>query len=300
MAVLLRLLTAISSILLLTSPGFSPLLGKPEVGQVAKPALWVVKDSDTTIYMFGTIHVLKPGIQWFRGPVKKAFDRSGTLVLEVVTPDRAEVAAITAKLALDPDGPPLTQKLDPETRTRYLALLEKTGLQPAQLEPFQPWFAGVTLSIAPLEKLGYAPDQGAEEVLKAAAAKAGKPVAPLERVDEQLGYFASLPEPVQIAFLKATITDAEKAETEIARMVREWAAGRPEALADDMNDSLKDMPEIADALLYQRNKHWADWIRQRMAKPGTVFMAVGAGHLAGKGSVLDELAARGFKVKRVE
>jgi uncharacterized protein YbaP (TraB family) len=154
--------------------------------------------------------------------------------------------------------------------------------------------------MAPLEKLGYRPDAGAEDVLKKAAGEAHKRIAALESIDEQLGFFASLSEPVQLAFLTATIADAEKAETEISRMVNEWSAGRPAALADDMNDSLKDMPEIADTLLYQRNKHWAGWIQKRMDQPGTVFLAVGAGHLAGKGSVLDELTARGLKVTRIE
>ncbi len=301
MPILMRLFAALSSILLLTSPGFAP-IGARTVnrGTLAKPALWVVKDADTTVYLFGTIHVLRPDVRWFHGPVKKAFDASDALVLEVVTPDPQAVAATTVRLARDPDGPPLSQKLDAETRTRYLALLDHVGLPRDYLEPFYPWFAAVSLSIAPLEKLGYRPDSGAEEVLKKAASARHKPVTGLESMEEQLGFFAALPEPVQLRFLSATITDAEKAQTEIARMVKEWSAGHPAALADDLNDSLKDMPEIADTLLYQRNRHWADWIKGRMDRPGTVFLAVGAGHLAGKGSALDELAARGLTVKRVE
>lgn len=301
MPILMRLITAITSILLLTSPGFAPIGARTiNKGELARPALWMVKDSDTTIYLFGTIHVLRPDLRWFHGPVKRAFDHSDTLVVEVLTPDKAAMAASTVRLAIDPDGPPLSQKLDAATRSRYLALLNTVGLQQSQLEPFYPWFAAVTLSMAPLEKLGYRPDAGAEDVLKKAAGEAHKRIAALESIDEQLGFFASLSEPVQLAFLTATIADAEKAETEISRMVNEWSAGRPAALADDMNDSLKDMPEIADTLLYQRNKHWAGWIQKRMDQPGTVFLAVGAGHLAGKGSVLDELTARGLKVTRIE
>lgn len=301
LSLLMRLSAAITSILLLTSPGFAPIGARTvNAGTIAKPALWVVRDADTTLYLFGTIHVLRPDVRWFHGRVKSAFDKSGTLVVEVVTPDTAAMAATTARLAIDPDGPPLSQKLDGETRARYLALLGRVGLPQAHLEPFYPWFAAVSLSIAPLEKLGYSPDSGVEEVLKKAAAQKNKPVVALESMDEQLGFFAGLPEAVQLRFLVATIADAEKAETEIARMVSEWSAGHPAALADDMNDSLKDMPEIADTLLYQRNRRWAAWIEKRMEQPGTVFLAVGAGHLAGKGSVLEELAARGLVARRVE
>ncbi|MET0364395.1 MAG: TraB/GumN family protein [Sphingobium sp.] len=301
MPILMRLVTAITSILLLTSPGFAPIGARSiRTGVEARPALWVVKDADTTIYLFGTIHVLRPDVRWFHGPVKTAFDRSGTLVLEVVTSDKAAVAQATARLAIDPDGPPLTEKLDPAMRAKYLSLLNSSGLSQAQLDPFYPWFAAVSLSLAPLQKLGYSPDSGVEDVLKTAAAKSGKSIVPLETVEGQLGFFAGLPEKTQIAFLGSTIDEAATLGTEISRMVGEWSAGRPEALADDMNDSLKDMPEIAEKLLYQRNRNWAEWIGKRMEQPGTVFLAVGAGHLAGKGSVQDVLKAKGFAIKRVE
>lgn len=301
MPILLRALTSILSILLLTSPGFAPIGARAvRTGVQAKPALWVVRDADTTIYLFGTIHVLKPGVRWFHGPVKQAFDRSGSLVLEVSTSDRDEVASTTARLAIDPTGRPLSEKLDPALRARYLKTLGEVGLTQAQLEPFHPWFAAVSLSMAPLQKLGYSPDAGVEDHLKAAAEKAGKPVLALETVEGQLGFFAGLPEKTQIAFLSATIDDAAKAEEEIGRMVAEWSAGRPQALADSMNDSLKDMPEVADALLYRRNANWADWVAHRMEQPGTVFVAVGAGHLAGKRSLLEDLEGKGLKVTRVE
>ncbi|HEX7854681.1 MAG TPA: TraB/GumN family protein [Sphingobium sp.] len=301
MPILMRLITSIFSILLLTSPGFAPIGARSvRTGVEAKPALWMVKDSDTTIYLFGTIHVLKPDVRWFHGPVKTAFDKSDTLVLEVVTSDKQAVARATARLAIDPDGPPLSQKLDPALRARYLKTLGDVGLSREQMEPFYPWFAAVSLSMAPLQKLGYSPDAGVEDVLKTAAGTSGKQVVALETVEGQLGFFAGLPEKTQIAFLSSTIDDVAKVKTEIARMVSEWAAGRPEVLADEMNDSLKDMPEVANALLYQRNRNWAEWVAKRMKQPGTVFLAVGAGHLAGKGSLLEDLKARGFTIKRVE
>jgi uncharacterized protein YbaP (TraB family) len=301
MPLLTRLAIALAAFLLLTSPGFAP-IGARTVnrGMDAHPALWVVKDADTTIYLFGTIHVLRPEIRWFEGPVKRAFDQSGTLVLEVLTPGQAEIAALTARLAIDPDGPPLSQKLDPATRARYLALLGTLNIKREQFEPFQPWFAAMTLSILPLEKLGYSGDAGVEVVLRRQAGRDGKAMEAFETVDEQLGFFAALPEKTQITFLSATIDDAAKAETEIGKMVRNWSAGRPDALAAEMNDSLKEMPELAQALLYQRNKRWAQWIAERMDHPGTVFVAVGAGHLAGKGSVQDELAALHLAAMRAD
>ena len=301
MPFLTRLTIALAAFLLLASPGFAP-IGARTVnrGVDAHPALWVVRDADTTIYLFGTIHVLRPEIRWFDGPVKRAFDTSDTLVLEVLTPDKSEVAALTARLAIDPDGPPLTQKLDPAVRGRYLALIRQLNLAREQFEPFQPWFAAMSLSILPLERLGYSADSGVEAVLRRAASRDGKAQTAFETVSDQLGFFAGLPEKTQIAFLSATIDDAAKVETEIGKMVHNWSAGRPDALAAELNESLKDMPDLAQALLYDRNKRWAQWIAARMAKPGTVFIAVGAGHLAGKGSVLDELGGLHLAAQRAD
>jgi uncharacterized protein YbaP (TraB family) len=301
MRILARIATAIVAILFLTSPGFAPICARTvNYGTTAHPALWVVKDGDTTIYLFGTIHVLRPDVRWLDGPVKQAFDKSDTLVLEVLTPDPSEMAAQTAKLAIAPGGPPLSEKLDPPLRTRYLALLQQLGVPKEHLEAVHPWFAALTLSILPLEKLGYSADSGAEDVLRKAAQQDGKQLLALESVDEQLGFFAGLPEKTQITFLSATIDDAAKAEAEINKMVANWSAGNPDALAAEMNQSLKEMPDIAQALLYDRNKRWAHWIDERLKKPGTVFIAVGAGHLAGRGSVLDELAALHIPAQRVD
>jgi uncharacterized protein YbaP (TraB family) len=301
MRILTRLIAAVAALLFLTSPGFAPIGARTVAkGSIARPALWVVKDADTTIYLFGTIHVLRPDVRWLHGPVAKAFDSSQSLVLEVLTDNKGEVAAKTARLAVDPDGPPLTEKLDPALRTQYLALLGKLGVPAQQLEPVHPWFAALTLSILPLEKLGYSASAGVEDILTKRARTAGKTLTALESMDEQLGFFAGLPEKTQLTFLAATIDDAAKAETEIGQMVRNWSAGRPDALASEMNDSLKDMPDLAEALLFSRNRRWAHWIAKRMDQPGTVFIAVGAGHLAGQGSVLDTLAAAGIPVKRVE
>jgi uncharacterized protein YbaP (TraB family) len=90
-----------------------------------------------------------------------------------------------------------------------------------------------------------------------------------------------------------------KVDTQMSGMVDDWTRGDPEALAREMNDELKSSPEVAKVLLTNRNRTWAGWIKQRMAMPGTVFVAVGAGHLAGPESVQANLAKLGVKATRV-
>ena len=264
------------------------------------PALWVVKDKDTTIYLFGTIHVLKPGLTWFDEAVKTAFDRSGEVVLELILPDASVMQGLVQATGVAAPGtPPLTEQLPPDKRAAYAKAVTDLGLPANGLDRFKPWLAATQLSIAPLSKLGYDAANGPEQVITAAAKAEHKPLIGLETAQQQLGYFASLSDKAQVQFLVSTLDELPTAAATMATMVDEWAHGRPDALAKDLNDSLKDSPEVAQVLLVDRNKRWAGWIENRLKTPGTVFIAVGAGHLAGNDSVLAQLAKDGVKAQRV-
>lgn len=265
----------------------------------ADPALWMVKDADTTIYLFGTIHVLKPGLSWFDEAVKTAFDRSDQLVLELVAPDGPTAQAIIMRKGLVTTGPTLTQQLPAAKRENYARVLAGLGLPANALDRMKPWYAAMNLSLLPIMKLGYDPAKGPETVLTTAARSAGKPVIGLETFEQQIGYFDALSPAAQTQFLVTTVDDVPKAGSEMEKMVAEWSRGDPDALARDMNDSLKDSPEVARTLLVDRNRRWAGWIEHRLKTPGTIFVAVGAGHLAGPESVQAQLAKDGVKAMRI-
>jgi hypothetical protein len=267
----------------------------------ADPALWVVKDADTTIYLFGTVHVLKPGLSWFDEAVKTAFDSSGELVLEMVQPEPAAIQALVAAKATNPAGsPPLTQQLPEAQRAAYIKALTDLGVPPTALDNYKPWFSAVTISMVAIGKAGYVPGSGAETVLSAEAKKVNKPVSGLETMEQQLGFFDSLPNNAQITFLNSTVEQLPKINTMMDGMVASWSAGDPAKLGELMNETLDDSPELAKTLLFDRNARWANWIDTRMDKPGVVFIAVGAGHLTGKRSVQDYLATRKLTVTRVK
>lgn len=265
----------------------------------AKPALWKVADEDTTIYLFGTIHLLKPETRWFEGKIKTAFNASDELILEMVEPSPAEAQKIVMTRAIDPDGPPLSQKLTPADATKYKAALQSVGIDWAGLEPFDPWFASTLVAMAPMQKLGYDPSSGAEKVLSASARAASKKIGGLETMDQQIGFFDSLPEDQQIKFLNSAVAEMPQAPKLTSAMIGSWAAGKPDKLADVMNDGMNELPAIKKVLLTDRNQRWASWIAKRLEQPGTVFIAVGAGHLAGKESVLAMLKADKVKAVRI-
>ena len=295
------------SILLGTALG----LAAPSIAQTAPaaaaklpdtdPALWVVKDSDTTIYLFGTFHALDGKTDWFNDEVKAAFDRSSKVYLEIVKPEnQAEMAPLIRKYWMATDGKPLTSKLSEKGKKDLAAALASVGGTTAMVEPMKPFAASMVLAALGMQKVGKTGEQGAEAVITAAAKQTSKPVDQLETIEFQMQLFDKLPEAEQVRMLEysaATFGDMEKI---FARMTKAWNDGDAEGLAAMMNEMQSQSPAMHQLLLTGRNATWAKWIENRMKTPGTVFIAVGAGHLAGKDSVQDYLAKQNIKTARVK
>jgi uncharacterized protein len=263
----------------------------------ADPALWVIKDADTTIYLFGTVHVLKDNIKWFDGGVKAAYDASSEVVLEADTSNPQAMQGTMMKLAIDPDGPPLSEKLGADNAA-YQSVLSGYGIPAAAFEKLEPWAVAMTLPLIQFMKSGAKIESGAEMTILAAMKKDGKTLATLETVPEQLGYLDALPEAVQLKYLKSVVSQMPEMGKLSDRLLASWAAGDADALGALMQQ-MTDIPEVEKALLSDRNARWAEWVEKRMAKPGTVFMAVGAGHLAGKNSVQEKLKAKKLVAIRI-
>lgn len=262
------------------------------------PALWVVKDEDTTIYLFGTVHILKPGLGWFDEAVKDAFDKSDRLVLEMVEPSPAETQTLFSKLAIDTSGKTLRSKMTDSDRPIYEAAIGKIGLPVAALDPLDPWAAAVTLSVVNMQKQGFDANSGVEKQLTAAANASKKPIGGVETMEFQLGVFDAIPEAEQIRFLIETAKMTDDTGKMMDRMVELWGTPDPDGLGQLMNEGMTSRV-LYDALLTNRNANWAKWIQAQMEKPGVTFMAVGAGHLSGPTSVQALLPAYGLTAQRV-
>ncbi len=283
----------------------NPALAQDHAGHTAAapagkgPALWKVADEDTTIYLFGTVHVLPKDLEWYHATIAEAFDSSGTIVTEIPmdAASEAQMAQLTQAKGMLPAGTTLRSLLNAEQTAAYTAAMGKIGIPVEAFDPVKPWLAGLTLSILPLMQQGYDPNSGVEKVLLAKAE--GKEKGALETAEFQLGIFDGMTQEAQVAFMMEAATGIDEVKPTLDRMVAEWAKGDADRLAEVMNEGMSD-PAVAEALLYKRNANWAEWIDTRLDTPGTVFIAVGAGHLAGPKSVQDYLAQKGITVTRVK
>ena len=265
----------------------------------ADPAMWVVRDEDTTIYLFGTFHLLDSR-PWFNDEVKTAFDQSDELVLEAVLPDNpADLGPLITRYAVDPNGRTLSQRLTSEQHRALTQALSAMGVPATALETYEPWFVSMSMVSIAAQRLGISPQNGAEAILSKAARDRQIPVSELEGFEYQMRLFDELPEEQQLAQLRQTIELLDQLDEGMAPMLAAWSTGNVERLVELMEEHQAQDRNLHDILFLNRNRNWAEWVDGRLDRPGTVFVAVGAGHLAGADSVQSLLSQRGIASQRV-
>ncbi|NNM77633.1 TraB/GumN family protein [Sphingomonas sp. ID1715] len=273
--------------------------GSAAPARPAKPAMWKVSDPDTTIYLFGTVHVLPSDLKWRTKRFDQTLASADELVLEINDQDDKTATAETyRRLAQSPNLPPVLDRVPADRRERLEALIKKRGLPLVALNAMETWAVAITLGASMYADMDAKVETGVENTLRSSFA--GKPILGLETTPQQLGYFDQMPEETQRKLLVSMLDDATTAKADFQKMVAAWSSGDTGQIARTFDDELKKAPEIAKLLIDERNANWVQWLKHRLDTPGTVLVAVGAGHLAGKGSVIDLLQRQGFKVRRVQ
>jgi uncharacterized protein YbaP (TraB family) len=261
----------------------------------AAPAMWVVKDADTEITLFGTVHALKKADDWLSPAIAARLDAADTLVLEAVVPaDKLALGSIIAEIGLREGQKPVVARVSKELAPKVAPLAAKAGVPLLALDRMDSWLAAITLGEASLAAIGISAESGVEPALEARARAANKPVIGLETIEQQLRFFDALPEADQVAMLEATLSDAGSAREETDRLIALWKAGDVDAIARDFAREARASPLLTKVLLTDRNNRWADWIAGVMRRPGHVFIGVGAAHLGGDDGLIAALAKRGL------
>jgi uncharacterized protein len=267
---------------------------------LAKPALWVVQHDHTTIYLFGTVHLLPDDTGWRDATLDRALAGSDKLYIELTDDDQANMLALVMQYGMDLSHP-LSTLISPEELQQVNAAAVQAGLpNGAQtLSVMRPWLAALMLATAPLLKAGLDPEHGVDKQLKAQMIAAGKPVFGLETSEQQIRLLADMPQAMQLSFLRSTLRDVDKGPAELKKLIDAWKNGDTDAIARVENEDLaQSEPALYQRLLVQRNQNWAARIGDLLRTPGTVFIAVGAAHLAGPDSVQAQLQKIGVEAKR--
>lgn len=272
----------------------------PAASHATGPALWSISDEDSTVWLFGTAHLLRPDIAWRTPRIEAALSEAEALYLETdVSPAAApRLQALAALHGTNPPGVTLSALLDADANAKLASAAERFGLQASQFEPVRPWLVALQLSVASYAAEGATAEAGVERVLSEHARAAQKHFGYLETPEEQIAVLADLPQAAQIAFLVETLNDIESGEASMSAMEDAWARGDIAALRTAFDNDLDGMtPEVREAMLTARNRRWVDEIVALLNGDDDVFVAVGAAHLVGDDSVIDLLRERGLTVQ---
>jgi hypothetical protein len=205
-----------------------------------------------------------------------------------------------AGIAFTKGLPPLTARVSADKRASLSTAIQRCGIPTQYLDQMKTWAAAFLLLNCQFKDLGLKGTEGVENVLRDNFATSGKPVGELETNIEQLSFFDKLAEQDQRALLEGSLESPEDAQKEFDPMLKAWAKGDVEAISRTFDQELTGSPQLKAALIDRRNVNWSKWIEQRMAQPGAIMIAVGAGHLAGPDSVISLLKKDGYRVERVQ
>ena len=265
-----------------------------------KHVLWTVHGKQNTVYLLGSIHVLREGDAALSEVAEHAYQDAERLVMEIDLDDPGEadpmaMLEVMQRLALLPEGQSLRGVLGSD----YASLsrrAQQAGLDLALLDRFAPWLVATTLLQLELAKRGFSAELGIEQVLARRAAADDKPIQGLETTAQQLELLAGMPMPMQKRFLVMTLDESAELDQEIGELVRAWKTGDTEALAGLLSDEFDEFPDLYRRLTVDRNRAWVGRLADLLDDRDDYLVVVGALHLVGDNSVVDLLEQQGYEV----
>ena len=198
------------------------------------------------------------------------------------------------------DLPPVLERVPKDKRAALATAIARSRIAPAALDRMETWAVALALLGPQFGAMDLRQEEGVETKLKQRFSAAGKSIGQLETNEEQLRFFDQLPESAQQALLLGALESPATVGKQFNIMLAAWARGDVGEIARSFNAEMKGSPEMSELLLRRRNVNWTNWIEGRLGQPGTIMVAVGAGHLAGADSVQAMLQKRGLKVTRVQ
>lgn len=266
-----------------------------------KSCLWKVQSEKNTVYLLGSVHILKQENYPLKKSIEQAFDDVQKLVFEIHL-DSAETLSVQMKIlskGMYSDGSTLQENIDEETYSLVTEKAEELGLGIEQMSRFKPWFVTVTLITLKLQKLGFDPNYGVDKYFFKKAKEAGKEIAGLETVEYQIDLFDSLSKMNQKDLILQTLKELDVLEEEIDDLIDAWRMGHSVKLEDMVLKSFKEYPEIYRKFIYERNISWLPQVESLLKINKNVLVIVGAGHLLGNDGIISLLEKRGYSAEQL-
>lgn len=268
-------------------------------GAAARPPVWIVRDKDSELVLFGSVHILPPGLDWRPPALTRALSDADDVWFELpIDPaTQAQTAQLAAQLGVLGPDQSLLKMLPPAEAERLMRVAASYGADVAVLDRLKPWLADIALSAAAFKKVGADGEDGVEQAVAAAVPPAAQRRA-FETAREQIQILSGASQADQIASLSETMKEMEQDPDEYQRLLRAWMAGDLKALdAEALEPLRKASPALFRRLLTDRNVRWTEALDARLKGKGKTVVVVGMGHLIGPGGLPARLRALGYQVE---
>jgi hypothetical protein len=276
-----------------------PSFGTPAGAE--KRSLWKIQSKNNVVYLMGSIHYLKPQSYPLDQAMEDAFKNSKKLVLEIdlESMEKEQGQKLIFLKGVYTDGRTLKEGISGETYALAEKELKALGLDMKTFGQFKPWLVAITVSALKLQKLGFDPNHGIDRYFYGRAKKENREVLGLETLEYQINLFDGMSERTQEAMLLQTLKDIHSIEGAIDTIIKAWSSGDMKTLDNVLLRSLKEYPEVYQRLILDRNRAWLPKIESYLSQNENYLVVVGAGHLAGKDSLIEMIMAKGYSVEQL-
>jgi uncharacterized protein YbaP (TraB family) len=263
--------------------------------------VWAIRGEHNTVYLAGSVHLLKAEDAQLPAAFDRAYTHSSGLVMELDMDNLnpLEAASWMLENGALPEGTTLRKKIGETRYQRVLSEAKRLGMPVELLDQFQPWVIGLQLLELQYAQLGFQADQGVEQQLDHRAQADGKKIRGLETLAEQLGVLGGMSDDDQAHFLDMVVTEMHDVGDETQTVIRAWRTGDAQRLASLLSDEYKSFPALYRMLVSERNKRWMPQIEQLLQEKQDYFVVVGALHLVGDGGLLDLVKRDGYKLEQL-
>ncbi len=277
------------------------LTGSFDLWAQEKSFLWKAESGKGTVYLLGSIHMLKREDMALKTIIDETFNKAKRLVFEVdlLNESPEKMQKLILQKGINLDGKMLQQKVSRETFQWATIWANELGIDIKTLTPLKPWLAGLTMTVLHLQKLGYDPNSGVDRQLARRAQLANKPVSGLESVESQFDLLDQLPAGLQEMMLRYSISEIEQINKMVESLVRVWRDGDVAAAEKLFLESMAAYPELREKLLDERNRNWLPQIEKFIDSGEDTLVVVGAAHLVGKNGVIELLKGRGYRLEQM-
>jgi uncharacterized protein len=267
----------------------------------AASPVWAIHGARNTVYLAGSVHLLKAQDAQLPPGFERAYAGSRGLVMELDLNNLNPMEAATWMLANDamPEGVTLRQKVGEVRYQRVATEAKRLGMPTELLDQFQPWVVGLQLLELQYAQLGFEAEEGVEQQLDHRAQADGKSVKGLETLAEQLGVLGGMSDDDQAHFLDMVVTEMHDVGDDTQTVISAWRTGDARRLAGLLSDEYKSFPALYRMLVSDRNRRWLPQIEELLHADQDYFVVVGALHLVGDGGLLELVRRDGYKLEQL-